>query len=103
MADLVDLTTDATAPAEPILIGESPVQGYSLANNVGLQEIADLVRGIVGREIADLVGGSGGKKLQIYWDVVWERDCRLGGREWGRETAHLAAVGERDCRFSRRQ
>ena len=37
MADLVDLTTDATAPAEPIIIGESPVQGYPLANNVGLQ------------------------------------------------------------------
>ena len=40
MADLVDLTTDATAPAEPILIGESPVQGYSLANNVGLHHSA---------------------------------------------------------------
>jgi len=50
MADLVDLTTDATAPAEPILIGESPVQGYSLANNVGLQgacaAIADLNMGM---------------------------------------------------------
>ena len=89
MADLVDLTTDATAPAEPILIGESPVQGYSLANNVGLQEIADLVRGIVGREIADLVGGSGAERLQIRWEAVWERGCRFRGRWWGREIADL--------------
>ena len=36
MAELVDLTIGATASAEPIIIGESPVQGNSLANNVDL-------------------------------------------------------------------
>ena len=37
MADLVDLTTDATAPAEPIMIGDSPAQGFPQANHTGLQ------------------------------------------------------------------
>ena len=40
MADPVDLTTDATASAEPIIIGDSPVQGISLANDLGLQQAA---------------------------------------------------------------
>ena len=42
MADPVDLTADATASAEPIIIGDSPVQGISLANNVGLQIVSVL-------------------------------------------------------------